>query len=144
MSCSFWSFAAIAKLASFIVNLMLPVWGRKRLREYFLLFNSLSLVARHIFSSVSLTSEFAMICLNVLIQSWNSSLRTGSLHCMFSAILGPRWFSNPCWISVNSWVWRNSGNVSSVNSTCLLKRFNCLMHCFSLIDHIPDFSKHVE
>jgi hypothetical protein len=26
----------------------------------------------------------------------------------------------------------------------LLKRFNCLMHCFSLIDHIPDFSKHVE
>jgi hypothetical protein len=73
----------------------------------------------------------------------NSFSRTKSLYCMLSAILRLQWFFNSCWISIKSWVWCNNDNVNFVvsKSTCLLKCFNYLIHCFSLINHISNFSK---
>jgi hypothetical protein len=124
-----------------LVSFKLFVSNRRRLRENFFLFSFFCLVVCHICSSVSLKSELTIICFMLLIKSRNSSSRTELLHCMLSAILRSHWFFNSCWISVKSRVWRNSDNVNFVVSTCLLKCFNCLMHCFSLTDHISDFLK---
>jgi hypothetical protein len=137
-------FCSFAKMTCFVfslVSLKSSVSSRKRLRKNFFLFSFFCLVVCHIYSFVSLKSELTIICLVLLIKSWNFSFRTRSLHCMLSAILRSHWFFNTCWISIKSWVWRSSDNVSFVVSTCLLKCFNCLIHCFSLIDHISNFSK---
>ncbi len=123
------------------MSFKLSVSNRKRLRKNFFLFNSFCLVVCHICSFVSLKSELTIICLVLLIKSWNFSFRTRSLLCMLFAILKSHWFFNSCWILIKSWVWRSSDNVSFVVSTCLLKCFNCLIHCFSLIHHISNFSK---
>ncbi len=93
------------------------------------------------------TFSFALVQLSFIYRLSSRSLRnhylTLSLFSMLSAILKSQWFFNSCWISIKSWVWRNNDNVSFVvsESTCLLKCFNCLIHCFFLMNHISNFSK---
>ncbi len=130
----------VNKLRDFI-SFKLFVSSCKRLRKKFCLFNFFCFVVYHICSLVFLKNELTIICLILLIKFRNFFFRTKSFHCMLFAILKSHWFFNSCWISIKSWVWRSNDNVSFVVSTCLLKCFNFSIHCFSLIDHISNFSK---